>query len=161
MAFLSYLNVPVSGLTAQRLRIDVIGQNIANALTTETESGGAYRRQITLFSEIRDLKNIDTGRNHKRQFGEILAMTLEERRATKDKGVQVLAVVKDQQTPLTPVYDPTHPHADEDGYYYLPNVDLAEEQLDLIAATHSYQNNLAVYDTLMQMAQRTLSMGRQ
>lgn len=156
--FLSYLDAAVSGITAQRLRMDVINQNITNANTTRTESGEPYRRQITLFAENKGLKNINPRK--RRAFGEVLEMTLAERRQTKNKGVTVLAVVKDNETPLKPIYDPTHPHADEDGYYYLPNVDVAEEQLDMIAATHSFQNNVAVYDTLVQMAQRTISMGR-
>ncbi|MCL2070740.1 MAG: flagellar basal body rod protein FlgC [Oscillospiraceae bacterium] len=160
MAFLSHLNTAVSGLTAQRLRMDVISQNIANATTTETEEGGPYRRQVTLFGEVKEFKNINIGRN--RRFGDILNMTLAERRELKNGGVQVAEVRKleDEDSPFTPVYDPTHPHADEDGYYYLPNVDVAEEQLDLMAATHSYLNSLAVYDTLVQMAQRTIAMGR-
>lgn len=157
--FLSHLNTAVSGMTAQRLRMDVITENITKSLVTETEEGGPYRRQITLFGEVKEFENIKT--RGRRTFGDILNMTLEERRKLKNGGVQVFAVVKDNETPFTPVYDPTHPHADDDGYYYLPNVDIAEEQMDLIAATHSYQNSLAVYDTLVQMAQRALSMGRQ
>ena len=152
MSFLSRLDVPVSGMLAQRLRMDVIGQNIALATTTETEAGGPYRRQITLFGEDRGFA--------KKRFGDILNTTFAQRREVKSKGVQVTAVVKDTETPFTPVYDPSHPHADEDGYYYLPNVDVAAESLDMITATHSYQNNLAVYDTLVQMTQRALSMGR-
>jgi len=158
MAFLSHLNVPVSGMTAQRLRLDVIAQNVAGATITRTESGEPYRRQITLFNEARSFKNIELGR--KRQFGEIFKKTLNERRELRNKGVEVMAVVKDMETPFIPVHDPTHPHADENGYYYLPNVDIAEEALDRMAATNSYFNNLAVYDTLVSMAQRTLSMGR-
>jgi flagellar basal-body rod protein FlgC len=163
MAFLAHLNTPVSGMTAQRLRMDVIAQNIANAVTTETEAGGPYRRQITLFNERSGFANIRHRRPsiHHESFGEILNMTLAERRELKkNRGVEVTAVLKDELSPLTPVYDPSHPHADEDGYYYLPNVDVAEEQLDLMAATHSYNNNMAVYDTLVSMTQRTLSMGR-
>ena len=156
MAFLSHLDIPVSGITAQRLRMDVIGENIAKSVVTRTESGGPYLRQVTLFREGKDF--VDTGRQ--RRFGEVFRDTLTQRRQSRNRGVEVLAVLKDEETPLTPVYDPSHPHADEDGYYYLPNVDVAEEQLDLIAATHSYQNNLSVYDTLVSMAQRTLSMGR-
>ncbi|MCL1788723.1 MAG: flagellar basal body rod protein FlgC [Oscillospiraceae bacterium] len=158
--FLSHLDAAVSGITAQRLRMDVINQNITNALTTETEEGGPYRRQITLFSEVKGYKNIN---KRNRNFGEVLNMTLAERREMKFGGVTVAEVRKleNEDSPFTPIYDPTHPHADEDGYYYLPNVDVAEEQLDMMLATHSFQNNVAVYDTLVQMAQRTLSMGRQ
>ncbi|MDR0198032.1 MAG: flagellar basal body rod protein FlgC [Oscillospiraceae bacterium] len=157
MGFLGYLNIPVSGMTAQRLRMEVIAQNVANATTTMTEDGGPYVRQVTLFNEARSFKNFDT---RKHSFGEILNKTLAERREIKYRGVLVTAVVKDDQTPLTPVYDPSHPHADEDGYYYLPNVDVAEEEMDSMAASHSYENNYAVYETLVSMAQRALSMGK-
>ncbi|MDR0223364.1 MAG: flagellar basal body rod protein FlgC [Oscillospiraceae bacterium] len=157
MGFLDHLNVPVSGMTAQRLRMEVIGQNVANATTTMTEDGGPYIRQITLFNEARTFKNVKARRSG---FGEIFSKTLAERREMKYQGVLVTAVVKDEQTPTTPVYDPSHPHADEDGYYYLPNVDVAEEQMDAMAASQSYENNYAVYDTLVAMAQRALSMGK-
>jgi len=157
MAFMSRLDVPISGMTAQRLRIDVITENIAKSTITRTESGEPYRRQITLFSENRGFKNIDTSR--RRQFGEVFEKTLAERRQVRNKGVLVHAVLKDEETPFKPVYDPSHPHADENGYYWMPNVDLIEEQLDLMTATQSYTNNLAVYDTLVQMTQRAMTMG--
>jgi flagellar basal-body rod protein FlgC len=157
MAFMSSLNIPVSGMTAQRLRMEVIGENIVKATVTRTEDGGPFTRQITLFAENRDFKNVNTTRS--RTFGQIFQQSLAERRELRNRGVLVAAVIKDEQTPFKPVYDPSHPHADENGYYYLPNVNLAEENLDLMAATQSYQNNLAVYDTLVQMTQRAMSMG--
>ncbi|MCL2633529.1 MAG: flagellar basal body rod protein FlgC [Oscillospiraceae bacterium] len=158
MAWLEHLNAPVSGMSAQRLRLDVITQNINNATSTMTESGGAYVRQVTLFNEAKSYKNIDV-HSRRRSFGEILNMTLAERREVKYNGVLVTAVVKDTNRPLKPVYDPTHPHADEEGYYYLPNVDVAEEQMDALAASHSFNASAAVYDTLVSMAQRALSLG--
>ena len=126
MAFLSSLNIAASGMAAERLRLDVISQNVANAKTTRTEDGTPYRRQVVLFSE--------------------------------NKGVLVTEIVEDE-TPLTPVYDPTHPDADENGYYYLPNVDVAEEQMDAMAATRSYEANLAVLNAVKSMAQTALSIG--
>lgn len=157
MSFLGYLGIPVSGMTAQRLRLEVIGENIAKSDITRTEDGGPYRRQITLFGEDKTFKNFDV---RKRVFGEVLNKTLEERREMKYKGVVVASVVRDEETPLIPVYDPTHPDADEDGYYYKPNVDVAEEELDAMAATQSFDNNYAVYQTMVSMTQRALSMGK-
>jgi flagellar basal-body rod protein FlgC len=147
-------------MTAQRLRLGVISENIAKATVTETEAGGPYRRQVTLFNEAQTFKNVRTGRGS-RPFGEVFEMTLAERREMRNRGVEVTAVVKleDEDSPFTPIYDPSHPHADENGYYYLPNVNVAEELLDSMAATQSYFNNLAVYDTLVSMAQRALGMG--
>jgi flagellar basal-body rod protein FlgC len=157
-------------MAAQRLRAEVIGHNIANASTTMTEAGEPFRRQITLFSEVQGLKNIDVRRRTTlsvpsgeggRQFGEILNMTLAERRELiRNRGVQVTAVLKDYETPFTPVYDPSHPHANEEGYFFMPNVDVAEEQMDLLAANVSFLNSLAVFDTMTSMATRALSMGR-
>ena len=126
MAFLSSLNIAASGMAAERLRLDVISQNVANAKTTRTEDGTPYRRQVVLFSE--------------------------------NKGVLVTEIVEDE-TPLTPVYDPTHPDADENGYYYLPNVDVAEEEMDAMAATRSCEANLAVLNAVKSMAQTALSIG--
>ena len=161
MAFLSYLDISVSGMAAQRVRGDVISQNVANAHTTRTENGGPYKRQIVVFGEKRPFKNMKHGKNYvaNRSFGSILEMTLDERRQRKMAGVQVLEIVEDS-TPLTPVFDPTHPDADENGYYYLPNVDEAEEEIDMLAATRSYEANLAIYDELKNMASKALTMGR-
>ena len=63
-------------------------------------------------------------------------------------------------TPLTPVYDPSHPDADENGYYYLPNVDVAEEELDFVAATNSYNANLTIYNSMKKMLQKALTIGQ-
>jgi len=159
-SFLPHLTIPVSGMAAQRLRLDVIAENVAKANVTMTESGEAYRRQITLFGEPQRFKNFNVN-DRSRPFGEILKMTLAERRELRrNPGVEVTAVLKDYDTPFTPVYDPTHPHANEDGYYFMPNVDVAEEQMDALAAHQSFLNNVAVFDTLTSLATRALSMGR-
>ena len=125
MAFLSSLNIAASGMAAERLR--------ANAKTTRTEDGTPYRRQVVLFSENKGFNSVleETIAKRKEKIaGGVPANTVS---ATKDKGVLVTEIVEDE-TPLTPVYDPTHPDADENGYYYLPNVDVAEEQMDAMAA---------------------------
>ncbi|MCL1832169.1 MAG: flagellar basal body rod protein FlgC [Oscillospiraceae bacterium] len=159
-SFLPHLTIPTSGMSAQRLRMEVIGHNVANASTTMTETGEAFRRQITLFQEVRGLKNVEMD-IRKRKFGDVLNLTLAERREkTTNRGVQVQAVLKDYETPFTPVYDPTHPHADEDGYYYMPNVDVAEEQMDYMAAQQSFMLNYSVFNSLASLASRSLTLGR-
>jgi flagellar basal-body rod protein FlgC len=158
-SFLPHLTIPVSGMSAQRLRMEVISHNITNAATTMTESGEPFRRQLTLFGEVRGFKNVQA-RQRNRPFGEILNMTLEQRRELNtNRGVQVFAVVKDEETPFTPVYDPAHPHANEEGYVMMPNVDVAQETMDMMAAQVSFLNNVAVFDTLTNLANRALSMG--
>ncbi len=159
MAFLSSLNIAASGMAAERLRLDVIAHNVANAQTTRTEDGTPYKRQVVLFRENKG-------------FGSVLEETIAKRRqqletgivggplhAAKNKGVLVTEIVEDE-TPLTPVYDPSHPDADENGYYYLPNVDVAEEEMDALAATRSYEANLAVLNAVKAMAQTALTIGQ-
>ena len=146
------------GMAAERLRLDVISQNVANAKTTRTEDGTPYRRQVVLFSENKGFNSVleETIAKRKEKIaGGVPANTVS---ATKNKGVLVTEIVEDE-TPLTPVYDPTHPDADENGYYYLPNVDVAEEEMDAMAATRSYEANLAVLNAVKSMAQTALSIG--
>lgn len=161
MAFLSRLDISLSGMMAQRLRMDVISQNVANAETTNIGDGTPYRRQITVMGENLPYKNIDTDptRLKRGEFGRILSMTLEERRERMLGGVKVMEVVEDE-TPFTPVYDPSHPDANEEGYYYLPNVDVQEEQMDALAATTSHNANYAMYDAMLTMTKKALTIGK-
>jgi flagellar basal-body rod protein FlgC len=158
MGFLPSLDIPVSGMMAQRLRGDIIAQNVANAQTTRTEEGTPYRRQVAVFAENKPYKNIDTTKHI--PFGSVLKLSREERYKKKMSGVNVEEVIKDETTPFTPVYDPSHPDADENGYYYLPNVDIAEEQMDMIATTRSYEANNSIYEGLVSMAQKALTLGK-
>jgi len=105
MAFLSSLNIAASGMAAERLRLDVISQNVANAKTTRTEDGTPYRRQVVLFSENKGFNSVleETIAKRKEKIaGGVPANTVS---ATKNKGVLVTEIVEDE-TPLTPVYDP-------------------------------------------------------
>ena len=168
MAFLSNLDIAVSGMMAQRLRMDIISQNINNATTTRTEDGTPYVRQVVVFSEDNSYDNLDIRGFIDRKtrslvkgnmpFSSVLQMSMSERRQRTGHGVVVTEIVEDE-TPLTPVYDPSHPDADEDGYYYLPNVDVAEEQYDWIAATISYTANLTIFNSAKKMAQQALNIG--
>ncbi len=148
MSFLSTLNISGSGMTAQRLRLDVVSDNIANIETTRTEDGGPYRRKMVVleaqepsFHEI--LENARVGKTQN----------------TSGSGVKAVAIVEDQ-TELKPVYDPTHPDADEDGYVMMPNIDLVKETADAMAASHAYQSNITAFNTTRQMAQSALEIGR-
>ena len=169
MGFLSNLDIAVSGMSAQRLRLDIISQNVANATTTRTSDGTPYVRQCVVFSEKNQYDNLSIKEfiHRKSQglpteesgFGSVLDMTLQQRRERSGAGVVVSEIVKDP-TPLTPVYDPSHPDADEDGYYYLPNVDVEEEQMDALAATNSYDANLTIFNSMKSMAQKALTIGK-
>lgn len=163
MAFLSNLDIAVSGMIAQRTRADVIAQNVANAETTRTENGGPYVRQVVVFSEN---KSRDNDHESLITFKTVLGEKLNEMKGLawkggteKQEGVLLTEIVEDE-TPPTPVYDPTHPDADEDGYYYLPNVDVAEEQIDMLAATQSYSANLTIFNSMKSLASKALTIGQ-
>lgn len=163
MAFLSNLDIAVSGMIAQRTRADVIAQNVANAETTRTENGGPYVRQVVVFSENATREN---DRESLITFKTVLGEKLNELKGLagkggteKQEGVLLTEIVEDE-TPPTPVYDPTHPDADEDGYYYLPNVDVAEEQIDMLAATQSYSANLTIFNSMKSLASKALTIGQ-
>ena len=169
MGFLNNLDIAVSGMSAQRLRMDIISQNVQNATTTRTSEGTPYRRQVVVFSSdesydnlsIRDYidRKVRNLPSKKSGFGSVLEMTLEQRRQRSGHGVVVTEIWEDP-TPFTPVYDPSHPDADEDGYYYLPNVDVEEEQLDALVASNSYTASLTIFNSMKKMAQQALTIGQ-
>jgi len=167
MSFMSNLDISVSGMIAERARMDVIAQNVANADTTRTAEGGPYVRQNVVFTESKTYVAPESDSETGMTFRTVLGQRLEELRGLAGKnrkhmlsGVLLTHVVEDP-TPATPVYDPTHPDADEDGYYYLPNVDVAEEQMDMLAATQSYSANLTIFNSLKAIANKALTIGKQ
>lgn len=152
MSFFSSLRASASGLTTQRLRMDLISNNIANAETTRTPGGGAYRRQEVLVAP-----NV-TGRV---PFFNLLRgdLTRGTMPGLETQGVQPLAIVEDR-SPTRMVYDPSHPDANGDGYVEYPNVNVAAEMTDMLSATRSYEANVTVFNAAKQMAQRALEIGR-
>ena len=151
MAFLSSLNIPLSGMTAERLRMDIISQNVANADNVATTAEEAYKRQMVVFGEDRTFKSLlrtklGTGEAHFHKY-------------IQYRGVECREIVEDV-TPAEPVYDPTHPLADEYGYIYESNVDVATEQLDALEAANMYDANLAVFEVVKSMAQKALNIGK-
>jgi flagellar basal-body rod protein FlgC len=125
--------IAVSGLRAQRLRMNVISNNISNAFTTRTQDGGAFRRQLAVFQ----------------------AGALDSIGGAKDVGVKVTKVMGDE-TPLRSVYDPSHPDANTGGYVEYPNVNLAVEMADLVSAQRAYEANVAVLASGRKMTQKAL-----
>jgi len=130
------MTVSATGMTAQRLRLDVIASNIANSETTRTPEGTPYRRRISVFSEYL-LKS-----------GE-----------TQSSGVKVSRIAEDT-SPFRVVYDPSHPDADENGYVQLPNVNVLREMIDLINAQRSYDANVSAFNTVKAMINSALQIGR-
>ncbi len=148
MAFLDSLDIAGSGLTATRLRMDVISENIANASTTRTESGGPYRRQMVVYQSVK---------NH--SFQQLLNSNVTNQSSTSKGGVKVQEIVEDQSD-FTPVYNPSHPDADENGYVMMPNVDPIQEMIDMMAATRAYDLNLSAVNAIKSMASKALEIGR-
>ncbi len=137
-AFQSF-RTSASGLTAERLRMDTIANNLANANTTRTANGEPYRRQFVLFSAI------DNGRS---------AAGVQ-----PGQGVQVVAIGEDQNPPRL-MFDPQHPDANGEGYVAMPNVHVVKEMVDLISATRSYEANITAINAAKSMAQKALEIGR-
>jgi len=147
MGFLSSFNISGSGMTAQRLRMDIIAENIANAKVTRTENGTPYRRKVVVLSAIGDQGAMS--------FKDAYRSAA---RSAAGEGVQVEQILEDPSE-LVPVYDPTHPDADEDGYYYLPNVDTAQEMVDMMSATRAYEANVTALNAMKSMALKALEIG--
>jgi flagellar basal-body rod protein FlgC len=152
MSFFSALRTSASGLTAQRLRMDLISNNIANAETTRTDAGGAYRRQVALFSP----KSEDNVSYFDRLRGRAGPGQADGPRL---EGVQTVQIV-DDHAPMRMVHDPSHPDANADGYVEYPNVNIVAEQTDMLSATRSYEANVTVFNAAKAMAQRALEIGR-
>lgn len=148
MRLLSAMAASASGLTAERLRMDVIAGNLANANTTRSAAGGAYRRRVPLFAE----RAAATG---------LGAWVARPPLAPRDRvlGVKVSGVVEDP-SPLRREYQPGHPDAGPDGYVELPNVDVVREMVDLMTASRAYEANATAVEVAKQMAMRTLDIGR-
>lgn len=151
MRFLSSIDISASGLTAQRLRMDTIASNMANAETTRVENGnGPYRRQVVVF-EARQANNA-------KSFNSLL----KDKMATVGQGVRVKEIrsLDDNEAPFRRVYDPSHPDADENGYVSYPNVNIVEEMINMISATRSYEANAKVIEATKSMALKALEIGR-
>lgn len=142
-------DISASALTAQRLRMDVISSNIANSETTRAriENGEAVpykRKMVVLESNQPSFKQM---LDNEMQGGNV------------GQGVKVAAIEEDT-APLKPVYNPTHPDANAEGYVYMPNVDTTKEMVDLIGASRSYEANVTALNASKAMVMKALEIGR-
>lgn len=131
-------DIAASGMTAERFRLNVISQNLANSDTTRTEEGGPYRRKAIVFEEA--LNKTTKG---KEEFS----------------GVKISSIV-DDPSPFRLVYDPNHPDANEEGYVEYPNVNVLREMIDMISAQRAYEMNAAVVNSAKSMYNSALGIGR-
>ena len=141
MSLFSVLNVSSSGMSAQRLRAEVVVQNLANADTTRTPEGGPYRRKDVVF------ESSDVGET----FSSVLSGEL--------TGVAVAEIRTDSSEPLKR-YVPGHPDADKDGYVAMPRVNPAEDMVDLLSASRGYQANVAAVSAVKDMIHRSIDLLR-
>ena len=149
MSFLSEFDICGSGLTAQRMRLDIASENITNMETTRTEAGGPYRRKMVVLEEIQE-------NSFRSQFAKALNGGISK---GPSAGVRV-AEIREDQRDFIPVYNPEHPDAGEDGYVLMPNVDLVKETVDGMSATRSYEANLTMFNAIKLMAQKALEIGK-
>lgn len=153
MGFFSSFDISASGMTAERYRMDIISENLANMNTTRTEDGTPYCRKVVTFQE----------RNSKTPFSRILDWERDKYTNVNrysGNGVKVTGVHEDTWTELKMVYDPAHPDADENGYVMYPNVDAVTEFVNLIDASRGYEANATAFEATKSMAQRGLTIGQ-
>ena len=130
----SAMRISASGLSAERLRMDTITSNIANAQTTRTEDGGPYTRKVAVFKEALD---------------------------SKMRPIGVTAIeIQDDESEYRKVYDPSNPDADETGYVTYPNVNILNEMADMMVATRSYEANVDTFNALKSMFSKALEIGK-
>ena len=151
MSFWTALRIGSSGMSAQRLRMDIISNNIANAETTRTAEGGPYKRQDVIFMPKAQSTFLPEF-IRARQAQDIEAFS-------EERGMKVAKVTTDDSEGLK-VYDPSHPDADIDGFVTYPNVNMVVEMTNMLSATRSYEANLAVINFAKQMAIRAVDIGR-
>ena len=138
----SVLDISASGLTAERARMGAIASNIANAQVTETPDGGPYKRKEVEFSSVLNKSIIGSKSNNKMLSG------VKIKRITESK------------LPPNMVYIPGHPQANKEGFVSMPNVSIAKEMVDMIAASRSYEANTSVISAFRKMGERALNIIR-
>lgn len=169
MSFLNSLDISGSALTAERFRMDIIAQNLSNIDVTMTPDGTPYKRQQVVFRErglnfasvLDDVQTLYYGGalhqrsciDEKRAESELNMMSSAYQ--VRNGGVRVTKVIENEDE-FVPVYDPSHPDADENGYYWRPNVDRAEEQIDLMAASNAYNANITALGVIKSMTLKAL-----
>ncbi len=135
-------DINASALTAERLRMDLIANNIANANTTRTDAGGPYQRQIPIFAEVLE------------QVKDLSGQTV-----SRGAGVRVSGIEKDVKPPRL-VYDPTHPDADAQGYVAYPDINTVTEMVNMISASRAYEANVTAFNSAKDMFRTSLDLAK-
>ena len=145
MGMFTAFDINATGMTAERYRMDIISQNVANANTTRTEDGTPYRRKVVVFEE----------KNSQAPFHQVLSKA---RGRYNGTGVKVTGVYEDTWTEGNMVYDPSHPDADEKVYVMYPNVSTITEMTNLIDASRAYQANATSFNASKSIANSGLNL---
>jgi len=161
MAFLNSFDISGYGLSAQRVRVNTISSNIANAQTTRTDEGGPYRRQEVVFKAM-DFNQIYNQALERESSSLGYSDPLQEGLAGIKANPAIMSVIvdkitRDDNAPKMK-YDPSHPDADANGYVAYPNINPVIEMADLVEATRSYQANVAAFDSAKTMANNAISL---
>jgi len=146
MGLIGALQTSASGLSAERLRMDVTSENLANAQTTKGADGQPYRRKEVVLQEI-----------SQGSFGAQLTAAMGTGAKSRPGGVEVAEIASDQ-TAGKMVYDPSHPDANAQGYVQMPNVDTVTEMVDLIDSSRAYEANVTAMQASKQMFTKTLDL---
>lgn len=148
MSIFSSFNINASGMTAQRYRMDIISENVANANTTRTKDGTPYRRKVVTFEQRGEAAG---------SFSNVFGKAAD---SYKGQGVRVSKVSEDTWNDMIRAYDPSHPDADENGYVTYPNVNIVTEMTNLIDASRSYEANATAFNASKSMAMKGLEMSQ-
>ena len=145
MNFIDALHISASGLTAQRLRMNVVSSNLANSNTTRTAEGGPYKKKNIVFAS----------QPFRTDFQNMVRSQIE----GKLTEVKVVGIVDDPRPPIKK-YDPQHPDADKNGNVNMPNINLIEEMVNMMSATRSYEANVTAVNATKKMAMKALEIGK-
>ncbi|HBR32915.1 MAG TPA: flagellar basal body rod protein FlgC [Clostridiales bacterium] len=144
MAFLSSLDISGSALTAQKLRMNIVAQNLANADSIVTATGEAYRRKSVVLSEKTDDLSFSSSLDQ--------AMSI--------NGGVVVSEIYESDEAFIMEYDPGNPLANEEGYVQRPSINTVEEMIEMISASRNYEANVTVFNAVKDMAVKALEIGR-
>lgn len=144
-SFYKSMDISSSGLSAQRVRMNIVSSNLANAQTTRTPNGGPYKKQDVVFSS--------------QPIGSPFEDMLSDQLNSNLKKVKVVDIYQDQKEPKK-IYNPTHADADVEGYVKMPNIQVMTEMVNMITATRAYEANVTAFNETKSMAEKALEIGR-
>lgn len=143
MSVFNSMKINASGLSLERLKMDIISTNVANVNTTRTEYGGAYRRKEVVFQERLSQAKVNRGNSL----------------ASRSFGVKVTEISEDEEN-IKYIFDPEHPDADEDGYVEMSNVNMVDEMIALLKAQRSYEANITALNSNKSILKKALEISK-